>query len=494
MKLSELIAAKQAEVNQIKQRHEDHLARQRGIITTARSEGRDRLTPLEQSDFDASREAAQTEAARHEAALRSLDELQRAQADEDQIAADRAVTTPTGAGEAGTERAATIQVGREERTYAAHKERGFDQSTGRFRRGAKPGGDFERDVAAAFLGDYEAQERLRQHMQEERAERPEALSRHNSQARAAGTGAFSGLVVPQYLTDLYAPATSAKRPFADICNGHQLPEQGMTVNISRITTPTSVDEQATENTNVSEQDIDDTLLTLPVLTNAGRQTLSRQSIERGAGVEAIVMDDLFLRYSSKLDSQLLNRATHGLTNVATGITYTSGSPTVEAFLPLTSQAASAVETTLLDMASGETLALMHSRRWYWLNQAISTKFPLLNQPGVGSNQAGVNYAETYGQGFRGLLPNGVPVVVDNNIATNLGAGTNQDEAYTVDRRECHLWEDPQAPVFIRAEQPKAESLGVVLVLYGYYAFTHARYAHAQKIGGTGLTPPTWTGV
>ena len=35
---------------------------------------------------------------------------------------------------------------------------------------------------------------------------------------------------------------------------------------------------------------------------------------------------------------------------------------------------------------------------------------------------------------------------------------------------------------------------MVLVLYGYYAFTHARYSHAQKIGGTGLVPPTWTGA
>lgn len=491
MKLKDLIEAKRAEVKAIIEARDGHLSRQRGILTNARNEGRSTLTQVELADFEAARESAAAEEKRYDAAKHALDELERVQAEEDQVERDQADTKATGAGQAGEQRAAaaSVTIGQEERTYAAHKERGFDKNTGKFRAHAKPGGDFERDVAAAALGDYEAQERLRRHMAEEKVERGEEVLK-----RAAGTGAFTGLVVPQYLTDLYAPAAGAKRPFADICNQHPLPEQGMTVNISRITTSTSVDEQATENSNVSETDIDDTLLTLPVLTNAGRQTLSRQAIERGAGVESVVMDDLYRRYAARLDSQLINRATHGLTNVATSITYTDATPTVLEFLPLTSQAAAAVETTLLDMASGETVALMHSRRWFWLNQALSTSFPLLNQPGVGTNQAGVNYAETYGRGFRGLLPNGVPVVTDNNIATNLGAGTNQDEVYLLDRMECHLWEDPSSPMFIRAEQPKAEQLGVVLVLYGYYAFTHARYSHSQKIGGTGLITPTWTGA
>jgi hypothetical protein len=69
--------------------------------------------------------------------------------------------------------------------------------------------------------------------------------------------------------------------------------------------------QASENT-ASETNIDDTLLTLNVQTNAGQQTLSRQAIERGTGVEAVVMDDLFRRYHTNLDSTLLNQASTGL--------------------------------------------------------------------------------------------------------------------------------------------------------------------------------------
>src|SRR5206468_4066349 len=126
-------------------------------------------------------------------------------------------------------------------------------------------------------------------MQEEQVERGQYLSRA---AGDANTGAFTGLVVPQYLTDMYAPATANLRPFADVCNKHELPASGMTVNISRITTPTSVALQATGLSAVSATSIDDTLLTENVQTAAGQQTLSRQAIERGTGIEEVVMGDL----------------------------------------------------------------------------------------------------------------------------------------------------------------------------------------------------------
>lgn len=119
---------------------------------------------------------------------------------------------------------------------------------------------------------------------------------------------------------------------------------------------------------------------------------------------------------------------------------------------------------------------------------------MISQPGIIVQTLGTNYATVYGSGVRGVLPNGTPVIVDNNIAVNLGAGTNEDEIYLVDRQECHLWEDPSAPLFIRAEQPAAASLGVLLVVYGYFAYTHQRYAHSRKVAGTGLVTPTFTGV
>ena len=64
--------------------------------------------------------------------------------------------------------------------------------------------------------------------------------------------------------------------------------------------------------------------------------------------------------------------------------------------------------------------------------------------------------------------------------------------YFVSANECHLWEDPAAPLFIRTETgPSVKSLGIDLVVYGCFAYTHARYSQAQKINGTGLVTPVF---
>ncbi|USQ82636.1 phage major capsid protein [Streptomyces phaeoluteigriseus] len=419
----------------------------------------------------ATRDAADAEVTRRQEALAGLEAEQ---VREDELAVLQARTVP-----AATRAPAYDQVhrvGQDERTYRPDQDR----------RGA----GFQADVLGAFLGDYEAQARLARHMQEERTERGGRIR----ETRAVGTGAFTGLVIPQYLTDLYAPLARTNRPFADACRRHTLPSQGMTVEISRVTTGSSVDNQAAENGAVAEQDIDDTQLSIPVRTAAGKQTASRQSIERGAGVEDVILDDLFRAYGSRLDNTMLNVATVGLTNVATAVAYTDASPTTAELYPKVIEGLSGVEAAMLDQASGDNLAVMHSRRWYWMQNAMGTSYPLITQPGVVAQTLGANYAEAYGRGVRGILPNGTPVIVDNNIAVNLGAGTNEDEIYLVDRQECHLWEDPDAPVYIRAEQAKAETLGVLMVVYGYYAFTFQRQPHARKIAGTGLITPTFTGV
>ncbi|MBT2379025.1 phage major capsid protein [Streptomyces sp. ISL-111] len=419
----------------------------------------------------ATRDAADTEVTRRQAAL---DELLAEQARDEEIAALSARTAPAASRAPAYDRVA--RVGAEERTYRPDQDR----------RGA----GFQGDVMAAFLGDYEARDRLSRHMAEERTERGNRLR----ETRAVGTGAFGGLVIPQYLTDMYAPQARTGRPFADACRPHTLPSQGMTVEISRITTGTSVDNQAAENGALSETDMDDTSLSIPVRTAAGKQTASRQSIERGAGVEDVILDDLFRAYASRVDTTMLNVASVGLTNVATAVAYTDASPTTAELYPKVLEGLSGMEAALLDQASGDNLAVMHSRRWYWMQNAMGASYPLITQPGVVAQTLGANYAEAYGRGVRGILPNGTPVIVDNNIAINGGAGTNEDEIYLVDRQECHLWEDPDAPVYIRAEETKAETLGILLVVYGYYAFTFQRQPHARKIAGTGLITPTFTGV
>jgi hypothetical protein len=356
----------------------------------------------------------------------------------------------------------------------------------------RDGISFLADVAAGhgFGFSAGAQERLARHTAEERIERGPQI-----ELRAAGTGAFAGLVVPQYLTDMVAPAVAAMRPLANIMNKHELPAIGTTVNISRITTATSAALQATENSAVSETNIDDTLLSPVVQTAAGQQTLSLQALQRGVGTEDVTVGDLIRRYHTVLNSTLINQATNGL-NAAAGVSvaYTDATPTAAELYPKLFDLIQQVQTAVF---MGVSHFVMHPRRWNWLASQVGTSWPFLQISGAGPQTAGsfsgtgAYDASVGGVTIAGTLA-GVPVILDASIATNLGAGTNEDRIYGVTAQEAHLWEDPAAPVYIRAEQPAAASLGVLFVVYGYFAYTFARYPSAMGlIQGTGLVTPAF---
>jgi hypothetical protein len=489
MKLSDLLAARERDLKAAVEKRDSALARQTAILDAVTAASRSALTPDEDRDVRAASDEKRAASADVERLTGEVENL-RAEIEADDTYTARSAETRTAGQRPAYDEVA--RVGNEERTYAPHKERGFvRERNGRneFVTGAKPGADFERDVLGALMGDYDAQDRLRRHQQEARVEHGKYLK------RAVGTGAFAGLTVPQYLTDLYAPKAAAGRPFADAImagpGGHVLPAQGTTVDISQITTGSS-NALHTENAATDETNMDDTLLAITVQEAAGQQTVSRKAIERSTGVEPIVLDDLFRRNATILDSTLLNQASTGLTNVATSVAYTDASPTAAELYPKLLAGLAAVEAALLDQSTGENIAVMHSRRWYWIQSQVGTSFPFVHQPGMTSPYQGAeNLGTAYGKGVRGILPNGTPVIVDNNIATNLGTGTNEDEIYLGDRGEFHLWEDPGAPMFIRAEQTAAASLGVLLVVYSYFAYTHTRQTHAQKIAGTGLVTPTF---
>jgi hypothetical protein len=443
----------------------------RSLVHIAEAAGRSNMTPEEDQrvvELTRAKSEAKTEISRIEGELEGLRQVAGEEID---YARQAGQITPTNVRRPAYDQ--VLRVGREERTYRP------DQDPN--------GKSFLLDVARGFLhGDPSANQRLNRHMDEERVERADKLQ------RAVGTSAFVGLTVPQYLTDLYAPATAALRPFADAaCAKHPLPEQGMTIELSRITTATSAALQATQNTAVSETNEDDTALSIAVQTAAGQQTVSRQAIDRGTGIEDVTMQDLFKRVNTVLDSTLINQATTGLAAVAQAVTYTDASPTGAELYPKILGAAAGVEAALLAMGR-PSHAVMHSRRWYWLSSQMSSTWPLVNWANL-PVQAGATADPNsmYASGIRGVLPCGLLVVVDNNIGTTLGAGT-EDELYVTAQDECHLWEDPNAPMFIRAEQPQAGTLGVVLVAFSYFAYTFGRYANAAgKVAGTGMIAPVF---
>jgi hypothetical protein len=100
-----------------------------------------------------------------------------------------------------------------------------------------------------------------------------------------------------------------------------------------------------------------------------------------------------------------------------------------------------------------------------------------------------NGAPTYGNSGYSIL--GLPIIVDANISTAQGAGTNQDTIFVVDLNEAHLWEEAAAPTYVTFEEPSGK-VAINIVLFGMSAFTAERYPKAiAQINGTGLATPSF---
>ena len=335
--------------------------------------------------------------------------------------------------------------------------------------------------SAQFNNDFAAKERLARHMNEEKIERRDVTSAN-----------FAGLVVPQFLTDLAAPFARAGRPFLDIARKHELPASGLTISISKVTTGSATAVQ-TEGAAVQETNMDDTKLDVSVVTVAGQQNVSRQALERGTGIDSLVMADLVSAYNTNLDSLFVTTSATSLTNVITQVvTYTDASPTVAELYPKMADAIQRIQTNFF---AGPNFILMHPRRLAFILASLDDQkrplaVPVPNFNGQPAIAAG-NGAPVYGNSGYTIM--GLPVITDANVITTNGAGSNEDVIIFGNSQEAHLWEQGDgSPMMLRFEQPKGAELDVTMIVYGYSAFTANRYPNAfSLIGGTGLVTPTF---
>ena len=348
---------------------------------------------------------------------------------------------------------------------------------------AKGDHSFMRDAySAQFNNDFAASERLSRHMNEEKIERRDVTS-----------AAFAGLIVPQFLTDLAAPFARAGRPFLDVARKHQLPAEGLTISISKVTTGSATAVQ-TEGSAVQETNMDDTKLDVNVVTVAGQQNVSRQAIERGTNIDSLVMADLVSAYHTNLESLFVTtQASTSLTNVITQVvTYTDASPTVAELYPKIVDAIQRIQTNFF---AGPNFILMHPRRLAFILAAVDDQkrplaVPVPNFNGQPAFASG-NGAPVYGNSGYTML--GLPIITSANVITNNGTGTNEDVIIIGNTQEAHLFEQGSGePMMLRFEQPKAAELDITMIVYGYSAFTADRYNKAfALVGGTGLVTPTF---
>ena len=398
----------------------------------------------------------------------------------------RMAVSDAAAVKSGEARRAPTMVGREARTYeATTASRPVDEG----------GRSFFADVFAAQIqGDLGARSRLERHAREVEVE-------GEVSKRAATTGSFAGLVVPQYLINQAALIARAGRPFADSIGSQMIPEQGTVFYVPKGTTGASAAIQATENTAVSSTDEVWANVQVNVLTIAGQQDVSRQSLERGTpGLDALVYSDLAGAYAVALDSQLITGTGAGQKGIlnAGGSAATAFGAAVTA-ATFTAKVAGAANSVTTGRFAAPTHLVMHPRRWNWLlaqadSQGRPLVVPAMNGP-MNANGVGSAEGEYGNSGFTFL---GLRVVIDASAPTTAGT-LNEDVVVVYRALDGLLWEDGDGmPRQLRFEQTLGNQLTVKLVAYNYVAATFERYplsaalvGGADTVAGNGLVAPTF---
>ncbi len=436
------------------------------VLTAPETEKRD-LTGDEQKLFDEKRAAIVAKDGEIEEMRGRIASLE-----EDEKREQRANELAAQYGQTGEqrERASGVQVVSEEPTY---------------RKGGK--NSYFRDLVRDQLrGSRDATDRRVRNGREVSAEL-------EKRALSTTDGAGGEFVPPLWVLDEYIRLARPSRIVANRIRQMTLPGGTDSINLPKLATGTAVAEQATQNTAVQNTDATTSSVTAAVATIAGQQVVSLQLIEQSPiNMDGVLLADLSADYAVKLDTFVIsNNASNkvGLLNVsgANAVTYTDASPTAG---ELYAKLADAIQQIHTGRYQPPDAIFMHPRRWAWLLSALDTAGRPLVTPVAGAPQ---NVLAAVGdinsEGFVGSMQ-GLPVFVDPNIPTNLGAGTNEDRILVVRTDDVILFEGtPRAEVF---REPLAANLSVLLRFYNYAALHASRYPKSVSvISGTGLVTPTF---
>ncbi|MGA6159596.1 phage major capsid protein [Stenotrophomonas sp. NPDC087984] len=431
-----------------------------GILTAPAAEERD-LTDTEQTTFDAKREEIRAKDTEIEALQGRIADL-----DEDEKRAQRAAEILAQNGQAG-ERRERVQVISEPETY---------------RKGGNT--SYFRDLFRAQVnGNRESVERLARNDREVQEQR----------ALTTTDGAGGEFVPPMWMVNDYVALARAGRVVANQVRPLPLPAGTDSISLPKVSSGTATAEQTTQNTAVQDTDATTGSVTAGVATIAGKQVVSQQLLDQSPiNMDDILLADLAADYAIRLDAFVINNnaaGKRGLLNVSglNAVTYTDATPTVGELYPKVSDAIQQIHTGRFMPANKH---FMHPRRWAWFTAQVDTAGRPLVVPAANMPQnalAAMGAVES--EGFVGSLQ-GLPVYVDPNIPTNLGAGTNEDRIITLRSDDVILFEGtPRSEAF---RETKADQLSVLLRFFNYAALHSERYPKSiSVIAGTGLIAPTF---
>lgn len=221
-------------------------------------------------------------------------------------------------------------------------------------------------------------------------------------------------------------------------------------------------------------------------TVSARQALSWQLIQRGGpGADIFTTRDLLESVNAEQDRQVIAGSAAaelaGILGTAsiTTVAYTDATPTVAEFLPKLLLLA---KQTAVARKRPPTAVVMHSRRWYWICAAMTT-----------TNTTAIPVTATPPRSdspFVGSVA-GLGVLLDDNLPTNLGTGTNEDRVLVL--RPVDLVVAESELRVSTSMQAAASTFAAAKTGFRYVVATAGR--HPGGVGvltGTGLVDPgTW---
>lgn len=341
-----------------------------------------------------------------------------------------------------------------------------------------------RDLFEVSRGSSEARERL-------------ARSQETRAATTVG-GAGGEFAPPAWLVEDFVALARAGRITADLANRADLPEGISSVNLPKVTANTDPAVVQTQNTTITEASFTTTSVSSGITEISGKQTVSLALLRQsGVPIDQVILSDLAQGYAVTLDQQVIsgsaaNGQLRGLITAGTTVTYTTTTPAVvsttaaNSFYNKILSAQSTMNSTRFLPADA---IVMHPRRWSWVLSALDgNSRPLVTPNGAAYNQVAAA-GQPVAEGFAGEML-GLPVYVDPNIPTNLGAATNQDVVFVLRTSDLWLWESAVETASFDATLAAQNS--ILFRVLGFAAFIpHRHQASVQVISGTGLVAPSF---
>jgi HK97 family phage major capsid protein len=311
-------------------------------------------------------------------------------------------------------------------------------------------------------------------------------------SRIDGQGGYA--VPPIWLMDQYVELARPGRAFANLCAREELPGGTDSINIPKVLTGTTVGIQTADNQPISDTDLTDTYINAPVRTIAGQQQIAIQVLDQSPiDFSNVVFKDLIAAYATQVDLQVM--AGNGSSGQVLGVDLTPNINTISVsevtIQGVYSAIANAIQTIHTTRFLPPEVIVMHPRRWGWMLASFDDAGrPLFLPHAQAPMNVGGVLTDVASQQVVGTM-HGLPVVTDPSITIANGAETpvgDEDIIYVGRFSDLLLWESG-----VRARvlpEVAASTLTVTLQVFGYLAFSAARYPQSicQVVG---LTPPTF---